>query len=204
LPGLANTAQSTGFLFPALPAIAGHCVRVRVKLGSRVCGLHVAGCFALDRRVGIGTAYPPPVSLSLCRPTLIGDSTAARPIVFVAEPLTRSPHRGVQCVTAKAAAKPHKVPSTALRRTLPVHHDTPRLTKKDTTTRTATERVEKLSSCQRFPVVLWCSSRRTDHLPLGRRNFGISSVGTRTAHAHEACQPACLWEGLEHQDQKDR
>jgi hypothetical protein len=37
-----------GFLFPVLPTIAGYSVRVRVKLGSRVRGLRVAGSFALD------------------------------------------------------------------------------------------------------------------------------------------------------------
>jgi hypothetical protein len=33
---LANPAETTGFLFPVLPTIAGLCVRVRVKLGSTV------------------------------------------------------------------------------------------------------------------------------------------------------------------------
>jgi hypothetical protein len=33
--GFANSVFLRGFLFPALPTIAGHCVRVRVILGSR-------------------------------------------------------------------------------------------------------------------------------------------------------------------------
>ena len=47
--GLLRVAQlcksriSKRFLFPHLPTVAGHCVRVRVKLGSRVRGLRVAG-----------------------------------------------------------------------------------------------------------------------------------------------------------------
>jgi transposase len=58
----ANSAYVKHFLFPRLPTIAGHCVRVRVKLGSRVRGLDVARCFALDRRVGMGTTCLQPVA----------------------------------------------------------------------------------------------------------------------------------------------
>src|SRR5918994_2358316 len=43
LHGFAYPTFLSGFLFPALPTIAGYCVRVRVKLGSRVRGLRVAG-----------------------------------------------------------------------------------------------------------------------------------------------------------------
>jgi hypothetical protein len=38
LHGCANSAQTTGFLFPVLPTLAGYCMRVRVKLGSSVLG----------------------------------------------------------------------------------------------------------------------------------------------------------------------
>ncbi len=43
LLGFADSVFLRGFLFPVLPTIAGYCVRVRVKLGSRVHGLRVAG-----------------------------------------------------------------------------------------------------------------------------------------------------------------
>jgi hypothetical protein len=46
LQGFAYSARATGFLFSALPTIAGHCIRVRVKLGSGVRGLRVAGTFS--------------------------------------------------------------------------------------------------------------------------------------------------------------
>jgi hypothetical protein len=45
--------STSSFLFPALPTVAGHCIRVRVKLGSsgirRVRGLPLVGPFAIER-----------------------------------------------------------------------------------------------------------------------------------------------------------
>src|SRR5215216_4952590 len=46
LHGLAIPAYVKGFLFPALPTIAGYCVRVRVKLGSARRGLATAKSIA--------------------------------------------------------------------------------------------------------------------------------------------------------------
>src|SRR5215204_1335938 len=45
--------STSSFLFPALPTVAGHCIRVRVKLGSsgirRVRGIPLVGPFAIER-----------------------------------------------------------------------------------------------------------------------------------------------------------
>ena len=52
--GIANPAILSGFSFPRLPTIAGYCVRVRVKLGSRARRLHVAGSFENHVRQALG------------------------------------------------------------------------------------------------------------------------------------------------------
>jgi hypothetical protein len=65
--GVCKSAYLEGFPFPALPTVAGYCVRVRVKLGSmvsRVRGQNIVGRSALDRRVGMRTAYPLSVSIA--------------------------------------------------------------------------------------------------------------------------------------------
>jgi hypothetical protein len=46
LQGFAISVFLRGFLFPALPIIAGDCIQVRVKLGSSVRRLRVAASFA--------------------------------------------------------------------------------------------------------------------------------------------------------------
>src|SRR5215218_5729722 len=53
-------------------------------------------------------------------------------------------------------------------------------------------------------AALFCAYARAVGGPDRLLLLGVGSVGVGPAHAHDIRQPACLGEGVEHQDQEDR
>ena len=101
--GAADPAYLGRCTFPALPGVPKCCVRVGVKLGSRVPELRVDHSFALDARVGIRTGRPQPGSPRRTSPSSPGERCG---------PATSPPPRG-SCSRSRAVGESNPAPCYA-------------------------------------------------------------------------------------------